>query len=307
MRSVGDILDQEAVAARSPTAMQRRLLDASCAIREAPPDRIAFLHSAFCHVGLPRRASDHRVFERRSGHVSVRVEAGCTSDGTGKEEPQLPYGVLPRLILIHLSTEAVRTRSRRVALESTRHLLTTLGLQTSGGARGGYRNVQGQMEALAACRMSLGFQSDGVSERVECEPVEMVDAPWRSLGASGSTRRVVLRLSEPFFNSLIDRAVPVDPRAIVALRHSALAIDAYAWLAHRLCRVKPVQGSKVSWHNLREQFGQEYRNSRDFKREMRRAVRQAVAVYPHARVAEVIGGLVLYRSPPPVSPKPAHS
>ena len=306
MRAIGDILGQEAIAERSPTPMQRRLLKAGCAIRDAPPDRIAFVHSAFCHVGLPRKASDDRVFERRSGHVNIRIEAGSSSDGIGKREPQLPYGVLPRLILIHLSTESVRTRSRRVDFESTRHLLTTLGLQTSGGARGGYRNVPCQLEALSTFRISLGFQADGLSAGVECEPVELVGVPWRSPERSDSTRRIVLQLSEPFYASLIERAVPFDPRALAALKHSALAIDVYAWLAHRLCRVNRVQGSKVSWYNLREQFGQEYRNSRDFKREMRRAVRQAIVVYPAARVAEVVGGLVLYRSPPPISTKHAH-
>jgi len=306
MRSLGDILDQEAVGARSPTPMQRRLLAANCAIREEPPHRIAFLHSVFCQVGLPRRATDERVFERRSGHVSVRIEAGQSSLGSDIEERQLPYGALSRLILIHLSTEAVRKRSRRMNFDSARHLLTTLGLQTSGGARGGYRNLQGQMEALSACRMSLEFQMNGIRALVECELIDLVDAPWISPLPSSPSRRLVLQLSEPFYASLIERAVPVDPRAITAIRHSALAIDVYTWLAHRLCRVKTPQGSKISWNNLRDQFGQEYRNSRDFKREMRRAVRQAVVVYPDARVAEVIGGLVLYQSPPPVPSRDSH-
>ncbi|MGE0366359.1 MAG: hypothetical protein AB7Q00_11565 [Phycisphaerales bacterium] len=91
-------------------------------------------------------------------------------------------------------------------------------------------------------------------------------------------------------------------RALAALRHSSLAIDTYSWLAHRLRRVAKPQGVKVSWHNLREQFGQEYTTSKNFKREFRRLLGQVCRVYPDARIQEVPGGLILYPSKPPLAP-----
>jgi hypothetical protein len=57
----------------------------------------------------------------------------------------------------------------------------------------------------------------------------------------------------------------------------------------------------LSWQNLRDQFGQEYVESRDFKWEFRRALRQVQVVYPNARIAEIAGGLQLYSSPVPIS------
>jgi len=48
-----------------------------------------------------------------------------------------------------------------------------------------------------------------------------------------------------------------------AAKHSALALDIYTWLAHRLCRVTEASGVVLSWRSLREQFGQEYSDPQD--------------------------------------------
>jgi Plasmid encoded RepA protein len=57
----------------------------------------------------------------------------------------------------------------------------------------------------------------------------------------------VLELSTDVFDTLARHAVPLDYRAISALRHSALALDVYTWLAHRLCRIDKAQGVTLSW------------------------------------------------------------
>jgi hypothetical protein len=48
----------------------------------------------------------------------------------------------------------------------------------------------------------------------------------------------LLVLSEHFYNSLLEGAVPLDFRALHALKGSALALDTYIWLAHRLHRIE---------------------------------------------------------------------
>jgi hypothetical protein len=41
----------------------------------------------------------------------------------------------------------------------------------------------------------------------------------------------VIELTPKFFASLTEFAVPLDARALAALKHSALALDVYTWLA----------------------------------------------------------------------------
>ena len=76
-------------------------------------------------------------------------------------------------------------------------------------------------------------------------------------------------LSPHFYETLRQHAVPLDYRALSALKHSALALDISTWLTHRLYCIREVNGVRLSWENLRDQFDQEYSEIKDFKREFR--------------------------------------
>lgn len=280
----------------------RRLIDAREKIIHQPPDRTDFLHTVMCQVGMPRRITDARTFERQCGNVSVILEAGKLWNGKSWVQQPLPYGTTPRLVMVHLSSEAIRTRSRRVEIgDSTRQFLTTLGMQPTGGERGGYTVFHRQMEALAACRLTIGMQAEGKIVTVDAKPIRKFEAWLQHDGSQQTLWPGHLELSQEFFETLTKHAVPLDYRALSALKHSALALDIYTWLAHRLCRIDRPDGVMLSWENLRDQFGQEYRTAKDFKREFRDVLRQVCTVYPDARIESATGGLILKSSPPPVS------
>ncbi len=276
------------------TPLQARLLDAS---EGGDGQELSFQHSVLCQVGMPRRATGERVFERRSGNVHLRLQAGAIFDGQDFLEQPLPYGTAPRLVMLHISDQAVKRRSRVVEIgESTREFLQQLGIDTSGGAHGGYTRFKRQMMALAACRLQLGYAVEGRAVTVKTDPIEEFDA-W--IHAEDNTLWPgTLTLSERFYETLIYHAVPLDRGALQALKHSALALDVYTWLAHRLCRLsKP---TRLTWHVLRDQFGQEYRDPRNFKSKFRTALAQVCAVYPDARIEDVTAGILLKPSSPPV-------
>ncbi len=256
-----------------------------------------------CQVGLPRRRTDARSFERHSGYMSILLEAGKLFNGKDFIEQPLPYGTIPRLVMVHVSSEAVRTRQRSIEVGSTmRQFLTRLGIQTNGGERGGYTAFKRQMESLAACKLTLGMQSEGRVVTVDAKPIRKFEAWLQHDGTQHTLWPGVLELSRDFYETLTEHAVPLDYRALCSLKDSALALDVYTWLAHRLRRVKGTHGAMLSWQNLRDQFGQEYANPKDFKKEFRRALHQVCIVYPDARIGEVIGGLILYPSRPPLAP-----
>ncbi|HAI9557752.1 TPA: replication protein, partial [Escherichia coli] len=152
---------------------------------------------------------------------------------------------------------------------------------------------------LAACRLQLGFRG----RTYNGQPVEQFDA-WLRNEDSGqqSLWPGLLVLSEGYYNGLLESAVPLDNRALSALKGSALALDIYTWLAHRLHRIegRPVL---LFWANLRDQFAQEYKGKdpdKDFKKKFLPALKDVLAVYPAAKVQQVKGGILLYSSPPPV-------
>ncbi len=113
-----------------------------------------------------------------------------------------------------------------------------------------------------------------------------------------------LELSAEYWNSLKDKAVPLDLLAIAAISHSSLAIDIYLWLAQRLRRInKPYT---VYWAVLWVQFGDGYNRIRDFRKKFRQALRHATSVYPKAVIEDVVTGegknlgIRLFKSPPPI-------
>ena len=112
-----------------------------------------------------------------------------------------------------------------------------------------------------------------------------------------------VRLSDDYFASIQSHAVPLARPAIRALAHSALALDAYCWLAQRLHRVPIGKPQPVSWSALRDQFGQGFARERDFRRQFRETLRVVLTVYPDARVEDADEGLLLHRSRPPVAPR----
>lgn len=283
------------------TAIKRRLVDAAVEImQDEPLDRLSYLHSVLCQVGMPRRATPERRFDRTSGAAMLRLEAGALYDGRTLVDQPLPYGTRPRLVMVHVSGEAVRRNTREIEIGTSAHaFMKRLGIDTNGR---NYTMTKKQIMALAACRMTLGFMADGVPRTINTEPFERFDA-WLQRKDSGQSVMWpgVIELSQRFYDTLREHAVPLDPVALAALSHSALALDVYTWLAHRLCRVNRAEGVKVSWVNLKDQFGQEFKDMRDFKRSLGEALHQVLAVYRDAKIEKIIGGFVLKPSPPPIA------
>ena len=279
-------------------AIQNRIVNAAVDIWQDDPLDVVYQHSLFCQVALPRRRTDARVFERSYQNGLIRIETGVLYDGMTLVEQPMPAGPKPRLALIHINSEAVRTRNPLVEVDSSvRQFMERLGLNTDGGSS--YALFKREMKALAACRMTLGFRGKHGTTTLNVKPIERFDA-WTVLNDQDQWPGQI-GLSQPYFETLLAHAVPLDPRALSALTHSALAIDAYQFFARRLFSL--TQSVKVTWAQFHGQFGQEYTGKypvKDFQREWWPACRAALTVYPNAKVDMVRGGLLLHPSPPPI-------
>jgi len=259
---------------------------------------LRFLHAVFCQVGMPRAPLEARHFTRANGGVGLVMQAGTWFNGTETVEMPLPSGVKPRLVMVHLCSEAIRSKSRNVDIgNSVRSFLMRLGIDTGGNE---LKKFKREMLALSACRMTMTVPKDGRVVVHKVDPIESFDAWLVVDGSQGAFWPGRLELSQRFFDTLTEHAVPLDANAIATIKHSALAIDAYTWLAHRLCRVRSDAGVRLSWDNLKAQFGQEYRDAKDFRKRFLGGLKLALAAYPDAKVDMVRGGLLLKPSPPPI-------
>jgi hypothetical protein len=107
-----------------------------------------------------------------------------------------------------------------------------------------------------------------------------------------------VELSADYFHTLQEHAVPLDDRAVIALSHSAVALDIYTWLAQRLCRIR--ERAFVPWTSLKDQFGYGYSEIRQFRKFFLSALKDVQTQYPAAKIDADGKGLTLHQSPPPV-------
>jgi hypothetical protein len=160
-----------------------------------------------------------------------------------------------------------------------------------------------EMMTLSVCEMTFAWKSGDEVVQTKAPPIRTFHAWMVDDGKQRCLWPGQMKLDNEFFETLLAHAVPLDPRAIGALKGSSLALDTYAWLAQRLCRIRTPKGIMVSWQNLHDQFGAEYASVKKFKQSFLHALRQAHAVYKHAKIEQVRGGLLLQSSPPPIARK----
>ena len=282
------------------TPAQERLLNAAVDIRQEPAtaEDACYLHTVLCQVGMPRKRTDGLEFIRTNGGASLRLTAGKLFNGREWIQQQLPYGAKPRLILINLTSAAVKTRSRVIDVgRSMREFMERMGLDSQGSE---YRSLRRQIAALAACRMQLGVRTGNQVINVDTQPVHRFDV-WLTPNAEQQTLWPgTVELSADYFDSALRVAVPLDERVVVTLRGSALELDIYSCFAQRLCRIRDRNGVHLPWKVLQAQFGQEYNSLKNFRKKFLIALHHVVKAYPDARVVERADGLRLYESRPPI-------
>jgi hypothetical protein len=287
------------------TRHRARLIDASTAIRSEPPKKIDFLHTIQCQCGIPYRnpGDSVREWDRKQGGASLRIEAGSAIDPSTREfiKLGLPYGEKPRLVLIHLASEAVRTGNPVVDVEgSMTAFARSLGLETNGQQ---LKALKEQLTRLAASTVRMGFVQEGRAMQVNTQFVSAFDWWFPKQADQRLLWPSTVRLSEEYFQTLGLHAVPLDHRAVAILASSSMALDIYVWLAQRLHRVPVGRPQRITWLSLHEQFGQGFARVRDFRRRFLQTLHQVQAAYPHAKLSPDDVGVLLEHSLPPVAPR----
>ena len=113
-----------------------------------------------------------------------------------------------------------------------------------------------------------------------------------------------IQLGEEFFNAITATPVPVDMRALKAIKNSPLALDLYAWATYTAYKTqKSGQSCSVSWELLHEQLGGEYTNLKDFGHKARLALRRVQSVYQELGLEFEKGGVRILPCSPAITIK----
>lgn len=277
---------------------------------ENPP--ISYMASLFVQCSLPYRdPGDVPVWSRRNGDRILRVQPGYRSDEHGNDVSLgYPSGVMPRLLLNWMSTQAVQLRSPDLDVgNSLRGFMTKLGVKPTGGKNGSIRRLRTAMEQLFRARLSVHSESSTHQAGKDLSIASAWELHWSSRGDEAPEQQSLLqssmiRLSQPFYEEVVSSPVPVSMDALVALKGSALRMDIYTWLTYRMSYLG--QPTRIPYASLANQFGSRVAPGNrvakaGFKRDFWDHLAKVLVVYNQARVEDTGSCLMLYPSPTHVS------
>lgn len=311
-----DLLKNMVREAAPPTKAHAKLLEAAVEIRQDEPDAedLAYMARELVQCTLPHSDPGQVPFwTRTNGNTTLSIVSDY--DPGTKKLIGYPFGSIPRLLLFWMTTEALRTGSRRLELgPSYGGFLKEIGLDpnTGGGKRGDAFRVRNQTRRLITARISF-IQTEELAKMTGEARIHMNVASKTMLWWDPKRPDQMnlwdswLELGEEFYRAITAAPVPVDVRALRALKRSPLALDLYAWATHKSLSVARKGRSQfVPWKSLAAQFGADYASHLEFKRKAKDAFRKILAVYPGLKLDDAPGGLiVLPTSRPAVPPKPA--
>lgn len=229
-------------------------------------------------------------YERQNGNFHLYVKA---SQSIG-----LPYGTLPRLLLIWMSTEVVFTAEPRLELgKNMTKFFDRLGLPVTGGKRGYIPAMKKQMIRLFNCFIQYRYSSEE-RDATTLFAIQDYDVWWLKPEQSlqDDLFPSYIKLTDRFFEDLFNHSIPIDLRAIAFLRKSPLALDLYTWLTHRYSYLR--RQTEIPWEALAVQFGADYKQTKVFKFKVKRALGEVKKIYPQANFdPEGKYGLILRPSP----------
>lgn len=267
-------------------------------------DNIWYIHTVLAQCFLPYKDPKVDRWRRQNGDFSIALIAGDIKDPTAPEGMRiagLPYGAKPRLFQSYICTQAIKNQSPVIPVErSMTGMMLDLGLYVTGGNWGTIQGFKDQITRFAACKFTIiGPGPRGAFRHIHAEPFEQFDVWFPPDPNQRTLWPSEIVLTDNYYYSLKDHAVPFDFRALKAIQNKPRAQDIYLWMTQRLCRIPHNKPLLMRWRDLHEMFGG-ISTVKKFKQSFSADLATARVSYPEARIEAHQEGYLFYASTPPI-------
>ena len=283
-----------------------------CSAQEA--NELGFIARLLIQATIPHSKPKSNEWSRKNGNFTMHMMAPSSVG--------LPYGCYARLLLVWMTTQAVRNKSRldkgyidetearRLELgNSQRSFMAELGLSGTGGKDGSIPRLREQMSKLFKTTISVMFtehneDDEYISEDEIGARVADVSHIWWSTKHpdQNSLWGSWVDLSPKFFQLITDKPVPLDMRVLRLIKRSPMALDIYCWATYRVSYLK--RSTVIPWEGLMDQIGANYPNTpqghRDFRKRFLDGLKKVQYAWPELDATSTEKGLLLKPSAPQV-------
>jgi hypothetical protein len=257
---------------------------------------IAYLASELVQITLPHSDPGNiPIWTRRNGDQLLSIRPAYRAGSF----LGYPYGTIPRLLLLWITTEVKQTGSRRLYLgESLAEFMRRLGLDPGpGGPRSDRARLQHQADRFFRSVFSNEYAEDtNTHSRTSWQDVQIAprgDLWWRYADNGGhNIFDGWIDLGEEAYTMFSSSPVPVDMRVVRAIKNSSLALDLNVWTAYKTF-VATTKGrpQRVPFRGLMQQLGANYGEVRGFRRKTKEVLDRLCAFYPGINISYYRGGV----------------
>lgn len=246
---------------------------------------LGYMARSLVQATMPHRKIEGNEFKRMNGAFTLSMLA--------PSDIGLPYGSIPRVLIAWLTTEAVKTKERELVLgDSLSDFMRQLDLAPTGGRNGSITRLREQMTRLFSCFISCSYTDESLSAIKNILIADDSRLWWEPKKPEQiQLFKSTVTLSQRFFDEVTQHPVPVDLRALKALKQSPLALDIYCWLTYRMSYLRA--GTVIPWEALQLQFGAGYARTRDFKAAFLDQLKKVQLLYPGLNMQDEAHGLLL--------------
>jgi len=293
---------------RPPTRSEKKVIDLVQHIQQVnakEDDAIGFSH-VYVQTMIPHNDTENgESWFRTNGRFDLIIQSGEAMRDGKPRKIGVPYGNIPKLLLIWIATEVVKSRHHELYMgDSLRQFMDKIGMGTATGGRwGSITRLKDQMRRLFNAQIRYewreGDDQQGAEEVQFMKVARKYKMMWdtKSPYQTGLFESLII-LDRDFFEEVLEHAVPFDLRVVSAIKQSPLALDLYTWLTYRMSRLRKT--TYISWESLSKEFGADYKHHRDFGVAARRELTKILQLYREARVEFVRGRMILRPSKPHV-------
>ncbi len=298
--------------------VSKNKLDAEYLILSEPTtEDITFSHPVFVQCGLPlRHKKGRREWLVEHGDLSLHIQAGVVAEGRSRTlvNTDIPSGSAARIGFSHIHNHIIRAASLDEACnvdlgQSFRSYCEKYRIPVGGKNS---RSISREIVNIGQAKMTIGLFGEKSRAKTINVPqiADNVDFWIERDDRQAAIWNPSLTINPRYAETVRERGVPEDMRALIGLYENTGAMDVYKWLSYRCPRVSNPKGVFIPYvgkNGLHKSFGQSIASSRKFKQSFIGWLKEAVRFYPDANIRADDNGLRIFYSQAPVPPEISQS